>query len=358
MSRESPKVDLDTRHREILKAIIATYVLDAEPVSSRAVAKQGGLGLSAATIRNVMADLEDWGFLIQPHTSAGRVPTGEAYHLFIDSMMSGRGVPARHRRFVHEHLKASSEDPEELMAATSHVLSELTQQVGIVVGPALGEAVLEAINFVPMSGRKVLCVVVSAAGFVDNKVIETSEPIAGEKLVEISNYLNANFSGVSMQEIRSRILALMNEERAQMDRMLSTAIELAREGLRVRSVPEVRVDGASTVLGQPELADLERVRTLMETFADRVRLVDMLNRCMSGTGLRVLIGADSDLTSPLDFSLVATTYRVGDRPLGTLGVFGPSRMAYQRIIPLVDYVGESLSRALDEGVESKVRDSS
>ncbi|MEM7480817.1 MAG: heat-inducible transcriptional repressor HrcA [Acidobacteriota bacterium] len=349
MLREAPTVELDARHREILRAIIATYVLEAEPVSSRAVAKQGGLGLSAATIRNVMADLEDWGYLVQPHTSAGRVPTHSAYHLFIESMIGERKVPARHRRYIREHLLPSADDPERLMSATSHLLSELTDQVGIVVGPPVAETVLESVSFVPMSGLKVLCVVVSKSGFVDNKVVETSEVLTPETLVEISNYLNSNFSGRTLREIRDRTLALMAEERAQMDRMLSTALELARDGLAVREVQDVRVDGASTVIGQPELADLQRVKTLMDTFANRVRLVDLLNRCMQGPGLRVVIGEDSDLTSTLDFSLVATTYRYGDRSEGTLGVFGPSRMQYQRIVPLVGFVGQTLSDALDEG---------
>jgi heat-inducible transcriptional repressor len=339
---------LTPRDREILKDIILTYVLYGEPVSSRSVAKHGRLGLSAATIRNVMADLEEAGYLAQPHTSAGRVPTRSAYHLFIQSMMEARQVPARERRYIEESLKGGASDPEQLMGVTSHLLSELSRQAGIVLVPALGETVLKTVEFVPLSGHKVLCVVVSTAGFVDNKLIEVEEELPREELVRISNYVTDNFSGLALREIRDRLLGMMADERAQMNRMMARTIELARAGLEVKQGQEVLVDGAIALLQRPELADIARVRRLFDTFEDKARLVRMLNQCMRGQGVRVLIGEDSDLTSELDFSLVATSYGGGESPLGTLGVFGPSRMEYHKMIPLVHYLGESLTRALAE----------
>jgi len=337
------------RDREILRDIIATYILSAEPVSSRSVAKQGRLGLSAATIRNVMADLEEWGYLVQPHTSAGRVPTPAAYHMFIESMMQARKLPARERRYIEENLAGTPADADQLIGIASHLLSELSQQVSIVVAPAIGDTVLKAVDFVPVAERKVLCVVVSQEGFVDNRVIETGEEIPRQELTRISNYLTENFAGHTLREIRDRLLRQMTEERLQVDSLLAQTIELAREGLALDSQPEVLVDGASALLARPELADIQRVRRMFEAFTDKARLVRMLNGCIQGGGVRVLIGDDSDLTSELDFSLVASSYRVGDQPLGTLGIFGPSRMEYQKIIPLVHYLGQALSRALSEG---------
>jgi heat-inducible transcriptional repressor len=338
---------LSPRDREILRDIILTYLLSGEPVSSRAVSKQGRLGLSAATIRNVMADLEEWGYLMHPHTSAGRLPTPAAYHLFIDSMMEARPLPARERRYIHGTLSATTHtDGEQLMEVATRLLSELSQQVGIVVTPALGDTVLQAIEFVPVAPRKVLCVVVSASGFVDNKVIETDEEITREDLLRISNYLTEHFTGKSLREVRERLLRLMVEERVMVDRMLARAIDLAREGLALESGREVLVDGASTLLARPELSDVQRVRRMFEAFTDKARLVKLLNRCLDGGGMRVLIGDDSDLTSELDFSLVASPYGSGDHPLGILGIFGPSRMQYQKVIPLVHYLSETLSRAL------------
>jgi heat-inducible transcriptional repressor len=339
---------LSARDREILKDVILSYILGAEPVSSRSVAKQGKLGLSAATIRNVMADLEEWGYLMQPHTSAGRVPTAAAYHLFIGSMMEARLVPARERRYIEENLQGGAADADQLMGTASHLLAELSSQVGIVVTPAMGETVLKAVDFIPVSGRKVLCVVVSSTGFIDNKVIETDEEVPREELVRISNYLTESFAGHTLREIRERLLRMMGEERAQLDRVLARTIELARSGLAVGEAQGVVVDGTSMLLSKPELADLQRVRRMFEAFADKARLVKILNQCIQGGGVRVLIGDDCELTSELGFSVVAAPYGVGERPLGTLGIVGPSRMDYGTVIPLVSFLGETLSRALAE----------
>jgi heat-inducible transcriptional repressor len=339
---------LTARDREILKDVILTYILSAEPVSSRSVSKHGKLGLSAASIRNVMADLEEWGYLMQPHTSAGRVPTAAAYHLFIQSMMETRTLPVKERRYIQDNLKVGSADADELMGTASHLLSELSSQVGIVVTPAMGETVLKAVDFVPIAGRKVLCVVVSSTGFIDNKVIETEEEVPREELVRISNYLTESFAGQTLREIRERLLRMMMEEKAQMDRVLALTIELAASGFSVGESPGVVVDGTSTLLHKPELSDVQRVRRMFEAFADKARLVKILNQCLQGGGVRVLIGEDCELTSELEFSVVATPYGVGDRPLGTLGIAGPSRMDYEKVIPLVHFLGETLSRALAE----------
>jgi heat-inducible transcriptional repressor len=337
---------LTPRDREILRDVILTHILSAEPVSSRSVAKRGRLGLSAATIRNVMADLEEWGYLMQPHTSAGRVPTATAYHLFIGSMMEARAVPPRERLYIQENLKVGSADSDHLVGTASHLLSELSSQVGIVVTPAMGETVLKAVDFLPVSGRKVLCVVVSSTGFIDNKVIETDEEVPREELVRVSRYLTENFGGQTLRQIRERLLRMMGEEKAQMDRFLARTLELARTGLSGGETQGVVVDGTSMLLAKPELSDMQRVRRMFEAFADKARLVKILNLCIQGGGVRVLIGEDCDLTSELDFSVVATPYGVGDRPLGTLGIVGPSRMDYESVIPLVNFLGETLSRAL------------
>ncbi len=339
---------LSQRDREILKDVILTYILSAEPVSSRSVAKHERHGLSAATIRNVMADLEELGYLTQPHSSAGRVPTESAYHLFIDSLMQVQALSPKERRYISENLKAPTRDPEQLMTVVSHLLSELSNQVGIVMTPVLSETSLKSVEFVPLSGNKLLCILVSESGFVDSKVVETGEPIPRDVLVRISNYMSEKFAGLTLRESRDRLLSMMSEERAQVDRLLALTIELARKGMVGGDDPDVLVDGTAVVLAHPEMADVERVRRLFETFADKARLVQILNRCMQGQGVRVIIGGDSDLTSELGFSLVTASYGIGDRPLGTVGIFGPSRMEYQRVIPLVDYLGESLSRALAE----------
>jgi len=338
---------LDARDCEILKETIRDFIVSGEPVSSRSVAKSRGGSLSPATIRNVMADLEDLGYLSQPHTSAGRVPTRAGYHFYIDSLMRSRGVPARARRQIEETLREVLPDATHLMVSASHLLSELTQQIGIVITPTMGETVLKAVSFVNLSGSKVLCIVVSAGGFVDNKVIETSSPVAREELVRVSNYLTDKFAGLTLRQIRDQLLRLMAEDRAKMDRLLADAIEFARLALLESEHPDVVVEGTAAVLSRPELNDVDRVRRLLGTFENKAGLVRMLSQLIDGPGVRVVIGNDSDLTSDLDFSLVATTYGVGDQT-GAVGIFGPSRMQYQRVIPLVDYFGERLSQVLAE----------
>jgi heat-inducible transcriptional repressor len=346
---EASPAALSPRYGRILREIIQSYILTGEPVSSRLIAKLDPEGQSAATIRNMMADLEEWGYLAQPHTSAGRVPTPAGYHLFIETLMESRALPARQRRYIADAIHGGGPgDGDQLMSVTSHLLSELSSQVGIVVTPAIGDSVLKTIEFVPMSGCRALCVVVSTGGFVDSKVVHTDAPIPREELVRISNYLTASFAGLTLRQIRERLLAMMAEERAQVDRLLQVSISLASRGLEASQGAGVVVDGTSSLLARPQPADIERVKRLLDTFGDKARLVQLLNRCMEGGGMRVFIGEDSDLTAD-DFSLVATTYGAGEHVLGSLGIFGPSRMEYPRIVPLVHYLGEALSRALAAG---------
>lgn len=345
MNQNHPSEPLAPRDREILKDVIRTFILTGEPVSSRLVAKHDQHGVSSATIRNTMADLEERGLLSQPHSSAGRIPTSAGYHVYVEELMRQRRLPDGDRRRIERELEAGT--GEEIMSAASQLLSGLSEQIGIVLTPALGETVMRSIDFVPLSGDRLLCVLVSMDGFVDQKVIAAGEPMSREELVRVGNYLSENFRGLTVREIRARLLRRMAEERASVDRILAQTIQLADRALGHHDGPDVLVEGTSIVLHNPELADVERVRRLLDTFADKARLVGMLGRLLEGRGVRVLIGEDSDLTSELDFSLVTASYGVGDRPLGTLGIFGPSRMDYQRIVPLVDYLGERVSLALE-----------
>lgn len=337
---------LKERDLAILRDVIQIFTESGEPVSSKTLAQQKNNSLSSASLRNIMADLERWGYLSQPHTSAGRIPTSQGYHLFIDSLMRTRTLPASERRLIEETLRKAWGDPDHLTALATHLLSKLSHQVGIIVMPARGDTRVQSVEFVPLPGNRILCVVVSGNGFVDSKVIEPKECLERDELVRISNYLTENFAGMTLREMRDRLLRLMDDERAQVDRFLAKTVSLARQGLVAPREPEVLVDGTESLLTRPELADLERVRRLFDTFADKVRLVRILDECMESTGVRVFIGEDSDLTSELDFSLVATSYEIGDLQGGTLAIFGPSRMEYPRVIPLVHYLGQTLSEAL------------
>jgi heat-inducible transcriptional repressor len=340
---------LSPRDREILKDIVYTHILSGEPVSSRAVSKHSQHSLSAASIRNVMADLEESGLLAQPHTSAGRVPTEAAYRLYIGSLMQMRQISNRERSYIEEYLLDASNDTDHLMSAATHLLSELSDQVGVVLTPSIDEIVLKSIDFVSLGRRRVMCVMVSTTGFLDHLVIEVDEGFTREELVRISNYVTSRFSGQRLPEIRDQLLRMMDAERAHVDRWLASAIELARLAIGSTTEKEVLVEGTTSLLDRPELADIEQIRRVFDTFADKARLVKMLNKCLTGDGVRVFLGEDSDVTSALDFSLVATSYGVGETTLGSLGIIGPARMEYPRMVPLVRYLGETLSKALASG---------
>jgi len=341
------EVELSTRDREILRDVVRSFILSGEPVSSRTVARQARLGVSAATIRNSMAELEERGLLEQPHASAGRVPSPSGIHLYIDSLMEARSLADDERREIEGELGLAGAGAP-LVERTTRLLSRLSGQVGVVLTPAFGETVLEVVDLVKLSGTRVLCVVVSRSGFVEQKLIEAEEEISRDELVRISNYLTENFRGMTLRAIRERLIGLMQEERAQVDLLLARAIGLAARGLEGGGSPDLRLEGASALLTRSDLSDLDRVRRLLDTFSERQRLVELLSQCLDGNGVRVLIGEDSDVTSDLGLTLVARPYGTEGELRGTLGILGPARMPYERIIPLVDFLGDALSRALEE----------
>jgi heat-inducible transcriptional repressor len=333
--------------------VIQTFIHTGAPVSSRSLARMAKNRLSSASIRNVMADLEDSGYLSQPHTSAGRVPTAAGYHFYIDTLMQSRAISAEDRLYIKENLEQVLTDVEDLMGMVTHLLTEMSHQIGIVLAPMISEATVKAIHFLKLTGRRALCVLESEGGLVEHRVVQTLQRISPEELVEISNYLTDHFSGHTLREIRDSLLVMMADDREQITQLLTSAISLAQQALGTVEEPELLFEGTESVLTQPELSDVGRVRRLLETFTDKAELVRVLDQLIGGTGTHVIIGEDSELTSDLDFSLVATTYGSTDKVLGALGIFGPSRMEYDKVVPLVDFLGRTVSETLMEGSEGK-----
>ena len=351
MSLERRSSEPTARDRGILEDVIRNFIDTGSPVSSRSLARMAKHGLSSASIRNVMADLEDGGYLSQPHTSAGRVPTAAGYHYYIDTLMQSRALSEEKRRYIRENLKQVLTDVEDLMGVVTHLLTELSQQIGIVLAPMISETTVKAIHFLSLSGRRALCVLEAEGGLVEHRVVHTIQSMSPQELVEISNYLTDHFSGNTLREIRDRLLTMMADEREEIDRLLASAINLAQQALGSIDEPELLFEGTETVLTQPELSDIDRVRRLLGTFTDKAELVRVLDQLIGGTGTHVIIGEDSELTSDLNFSLVATTYGSTDRVLGALGIFGPSRMEYDKVVPLVDFLGRTVSETLVDGTE-------
>jgi heat-inducible transcriptional repressor len=351
---------LDARSQFVLAEIIREHLLTGEPVGSRAVAGRcaDSAGWSAPTIRNVMAELEESGFVEQPHTSAGRVPTDKGYRYYVDHLLAQARPTQTDVDAVEKLLGEDSEDvePARLMGRVSHLLSELSDNVGIVVSPSLSESLLQHVEFVGLADGRILVVLVFAPNIVQNRIIRVEEMLSQEELERASRYLNAEFTGRSLASIRAELLRAMRDEKVTYDRLLRHALLLCDRGFEGGEVGAgaVYVEGASHILDKPEFADMERLRQLFRTLEERSRLVEILDECLAserGAGsVRVRIGRELAAPSMRGCALITAPYRVGGSGVtGALGVVGPMRLEYARVMAVVNYVAQRVGLVLGEG---------
>jgi len=338
---------IDARSREILKSIVAHYILTGEPVGSRTIAKMNWEGLSPATIRNVMADLEEMGFLAQPHTSAGRVPTDKGYRYYVDGLLPAGRLRARERSLIETSLAETHGEFSEAMELIPKLLSTLTSQVGYFLSPPHGDAVLKHIEFVRLHDRRILVIFVDRSEVVSHRVLETESDYEQESLNRAGRYLVAEFGGLTLSEIRRRLVDLMAEEKARFDQMLRDAATLGTRYLETEpGERKVVVDGTSNILNHPELADIATMRRLFETFEEKHRLVELLDRCIDEKGVRVVIGSEVAAPDMGRLALVGSQYQIADGGTGYFGILGPTRMKYDRAVTLVDYISRLFSTLL------------
>ncbi|MBX3724659.1 MAG: heat-inducible transcriptional repressor HrcA [Xanthomonadales bacterium] len=343
----SPPDDLlDARARRLLRTLIAQYIRDGQPVGSRTLARQSGLDVSAATIRNVMADLEEIGLVAAPHTSAGRVPTTQGYRVFVDSLLEVKPLAESELARLRGELSPGG-GTQDLVNSVSGLLSAATQFVGLVTVPRRGAFAFRHIDFVPLDGRRVLVILVFTDNDVQNRVIDLPRPYSAAELEQAANFLNQQYAGLSLEQIRARLVGDMEEARRAMNATMEATIEMAGTALAIDSGDDVVVSGQTNLMGQPELASIERLRELFEAFSRKRELLQLMERCIHARGVRLFIGEESGL-SPLDqCSVVTAPYGAGGRVLGVLGVIGPTRMAYERVIPMVEATARLLSSALN-----------
>jgi heat-inducible transcriptional repressor len=352
---------LDSRAEILLAALIKEHLVTGEAVGSRVLSDRfaHGYGWSPATIRNVMAELEEAGLVDQPHTSAGRVPTDKGYRYYVDNML-GEARLSRSDLKAIDHLFSLSDidptsSPDRLMETASHVLSALSQNVGIVISPSLAENRLKHIEFVQLPDKRILVVLVSTAGIIHNKVIRVSDEFSQDELDRTARYLNAEFSGKSLLTIRAEIVELMKEEKALYDRLLQNAVLLCERSLEGEEAisGEVYVDGASNILTKPDFDDIERMRDLFRMFEEKSRLIKILNECVhehpySGD-VHVVIGREHPADSMRSCALITAPYQVGQSGgVGALGVVGPMRIEYARIMAMVNYMARLIEHRLGE----------
>jgi heat-inducible transcriptional repressor len=349
-SDKTPEV-LDDRAQILLRALIERYIRDGQPVGSRTLSRDSGLDLSPATVRNIVADLEELGFVSSPHTSAGRVPTIKGYRFFVDTLI--KLTPPRGEELLKfsQSLSEVSGDPQALAVSASHLLSAVTRLAGIVTVPRRVQTSLRQIEFLPLSGRRVLAIIVVNEREVQNKILDVQRDFSSDELREASNYINARVGGRSIVEIRELLLAELKKTRASMNALMVAAIEMAQKVFpQGEPEPSLVLAGETNLMSWEELSDVETLKGLFEAFARQRDILHLLDQSVKAEGVQIFIGNESGYQLLDSCSIVAAPYATEDDTIGVLGVIGPTRMAYERVIPIVDITAKLLGRALKSGL--------
>jgi heat-inducible transcriptional repressor len=334
---------LDDRGAQVLRHVVEDYIETAEPVGSRTISKKMGQQLSPATIRNIMADLEEMGYLVQPHTSAGRVPTGTGFRYYVDYLLARRKL-ARPERDQLQRMAAGEASADELVRQFSRLVSSLSRQACVVVVSRLPSQPLRSLNLVRAGEDKILLVTVTQSGWVEHRLIEGETRLSGDDIVKINGYLNELASGLSLPQLRVKILQEMKKEKARYDRLMQRALLLSARALNEGSPTDVYVEGRANILEQPEFVeDVQKLKRILRAFEEKSVIVRLLDRALEGEAIQVSIGTENPVEGLPDISVVASGYRLGDQKMGSIGLIGPVRMDYSRIIPLVEYSARLLS---------------
>ena len=330
---------LDDRARLLLKTLVERYIAEGQPVGSRTLSRVAGLELSPATIRNVMADLEEHGLIASPHTSAGRVPTARGYRLFVDTMLTVS------RDEITAPSALAAEQPQKVITNAANLLSNLSQFVGVVMAPRRAST-FRHIEFLRLSEKRLLVIIVSPDGDVQNRVIFPEVDFSQSELVEASNYINANFSGLSLEQVRDKLQSEIDSLRGEIAQLMKTAVQLGAEAMS-EAEEEVVIAGERNLLAVSDFSsDMSHLRRAFELFEQKAQLMRLLDVSSKGEGVRIFIGGESQVVPYEELSVVSANYEVDGQVVGTLGVIGPTRMPYERMIQIVDITSRLVSNAL------------
>lgn len=347
-STASGEKQVSERAQHFLRALIERYIRDGQPVGSRTLSKDTGLDLSPATVRNVMADLEEMGLVSSPHTSAGRIPTVSGYRLFIDSLLTVKPLEEQEVDAMRRQMEELA-DGSRLIECTSQILSGVTHLAGVVLLPRHERNGFRQIEFLPLSGHRVLGILITSEGEVHNRIINTERGYSPAQLEQAANYLNAMFTGQDMQDVRRRLLADLKTTHEHMDQVMMRAVEMAQRVVSAaESTDDCFIAGQTNLMEFNELANMERLKQLFDAFTEKNEILHLLDRCIAADGVQIFVGEESGYRLLDDCSLVTAPYRIEDQVIGVLGVIGPTRMDYQRVIPTVDVTARLLSAALKQ----------
>lgn len=340
---------IDERDKKILCAVVQSYINRPDPVGSRFITKQYSFSLSPATIRNVMSDLEDMGFLVQPHTSAGRVPTDKGYRFYVNSFNSME-VQTDTKAYIGEltkELESIKNDINNLIFETTKKLSNLSHYLGIAVSPKVKTATFNRVKLMKHRGNAVVAVLFTDEGLVNNKIIDMDLDLSQRDLNRIAMYLNSDFCGNSIEEIRSRIIKEMAKEKALCDNLIASAMKICKEILAF-SDDDIFVSGLSEVVGLPDFENIKRIQEIFRAIEDKHLIVKLLDRLAVSDAVQVIIGSENSVNEMKKFSIIAKTYKQGNRPVGSVGVIGPTRMDYLKTIAIVDASAKFITKILSE----------
>jgi heat-inducible transcriptional repressor len=337
----------DERAQTLLRVLVDKYIRDGQPVGSRTLSRDSGLDLSPATIRNIVADLEDMGFVSSPHTSAGRIPTSKGYRFFVDTLIKLTPPKGEDVLRFRQRLTEVAGDPQALALSVSTLLSGVTQLAGIVTVPRRAQMSLRQIEFLPLSGQRVLAILVVNDREVQNKILDVRRDFSADELKQASNYLTEQFRGRNLYEVRRLLLGELQDTRASMNALMSEAIEMAQK-VFPEAEPQVEyvMAGETNLMGLEQLADMETLKGLFEAFSRQQDILHLLDQSLNAEGVQIFIGQESGYQMLDSCSIVAAPYTTEDDTMGVLGVIGPTRMAYERVIPIVDVTARLLGRAL------------
>jgi heat-inducible transcriptional repressor len=337
---------LDKRAQILLKTLVEHYISDGQPVGSRTLSKCSGLDLSPATIRNVMSDLEELGFIASPHTSAGRVPTQRGYRFFVDSLLTIK--PLQNKEIERLASELSSPDPQELISATAGMLSNLTQFAGVVLIPKRKRISFRHLEFMPLSERRILVIIVTTDGTVQNRIILADRPYTASELTQASNFFNQHYTGLSFEEVQIKLHEELKQMQSDMTRLMSAALEASNKALQ-EDKDGVVISGEHNLLQVDDLStNVGSLRKLFEVFERRTQLMQLMDNSQRAEGIQIFIGGESGYLPLDECSMVTAPYEAQGQVIGTLGVIGPTRMAYERVIPIVDVTAKLLSNALSK----------
>jgi heat-inducible transcriptional repressor len=349
MAHESRDEALSERAQHLLRILIESYIRDGQPVGSRALSRESGLQLSSATIRNVMADLEELGFVSSPHTSAGRIPTDKGYRFFVDTLLHVQPLDEAATAEIKRQFETNRDSSKDLIATVSQFLSSVTRLAGVVTLPRTQQASITQIEFVALGENRVLVVLVFNDREVQNRIIHLERYYSPDELKRASNFLNEQFRGRGLAQVRQEILRQLSETQAHLNQVMLDAISVAQHVFEADDEDGLGyvIKGETNLMGMAELTNVEKLRRLFEAFNEKRDFLHLLDQSLKAEGVQIFIGHESGYQILDDCSVVTAPYGAGDSVVGVLGVIGPTRMAYERVIPIVDMTAKLLGAALN-----------